>query len=69
MIREPNNVDFYTTGRFPTEEEFAVISKLIKKLKAKGSKKTKPVKKGTGTIDKKEVDSAQEISPESLGTA
>jgi hypothetical protein len=34
MIREPQNVDFYTTGRQPTEKEFAVVSEWIKKRKA-----------------------------------
>lgn len=31
MIKEAKNVDFYTTGRQPSEQEFAKISEWIKK--------------------------------------
>ena len=35
MIKEEKNIDFYTTGRQPSEQEFARISEWIKKDKAK----------------------------------
>lgn len=35
MIKEAKNVDFYTTGRQPSEQEFARISEWIKKDKQK----------------------------------
>jgi hypothetical protein len=35
MIKESKNVDFLTTGRLPSEEEFARISEWIKKDKQK----------------------------------
>ncbi|MDQ6901464.1 MAG: hypothetical protein M3139_00465 [Bacteroidota bacterium] len=35
MIKEQKNIDFYTTGRQPSEQEFARISEWIKKDKAK----------------------------------
>jgi hypothetical protein len=35
MIKEPKDVDFYTTGRQPSEEEFARISEWIKQDKQK----------------------------------
>lgn len=35
MIKEDKNVDFYTTGRQPSENDFALISEWIKKNKAK----------------------------------
>lgn len=43
MIKEPKNVDFYTTGRQPSEEEFARISEWIKKNKQKQAAR-KPAK-------------------------
>ena len=33
MIKEAKEVDFYTTGREPTEEDFLRISEWIKKKK------------------------------------
>jgi hypothetical protein len=42
MIKEAKNVDFYTTGRQPLEQEFAKISEWIKKRKIALKKKTKP---------------------------
>ena len=49
MVKEPKNVDFYTTGKRPSEADFAKISELIKKSKdaAKRSKKTAQQKKNT----------------------
>lgn len=35
MIKEEKNIDFYTTGRQLSEQEFARISKWIRKDKAK----------------------------------
>ncbi len=35
MIKEPKDVDFYTTGRQPSEEEFARISQWIEQDKQK----------------------------------
>jgi|AntDryMetagUQ255_1029468.scaffolds.fasta_scaffold40805_1 hypothetical protein len=35
MIKEAKNVDFYTSGRQPSEEDFARISEWIKKDKQK----------------------------------
>jgi hypothetical protein len=37
MIKEEKNIDFYTTGRQPSEQDFARISELIKKEKQKQS--------------------------------
>lgn len=33
MVKEPKNIDFYTTGREPSKEDFAKIGELIKKDK------------------------------------
>jgi hypothetical protein len=35
MIKEPKYVDFYTTGRQPSKQDFARISEWIKKDKQK----------------------------------
>ncbi len=35
MVKEEKNIDFYTTGRQPSEHEFAKISELIKNNKEK----------------------------------
>ncbi|HEY5463767.1 MAG TPA: hypothetical protein VIJ95_10970 [Hanamia sp.] len=35
MIKEEKNIDFYTTGRQPSEEEFARIGECIRKDKVK----------------------------------
>lgn len=35
MIKEEKNIDFYTSGRQPSEQDFARISELIKKEKQK----------------------------------
>jgi hypothetical protein len=40
MIKEPKNIDFYTTGRQPSEKDFIRISEWIKK-----NKKRKDIKK------------------------
>jgi len=37
MIKEAKNIDFYTTGRQPSEQDFARISEWIKKDKQKKS--------------------------------
>jgi hypothetical protein len=33
MIKEPKNIDFYTTGKQPSEQDFKLISEWIKKDK------------------------------------
>ena len=33
MVREPKNIDFYTTGRQPDDKDFVKISEWIKKNK------------------------------------
>ena len=33
MIKEPKNIDFTTTGKQPSEREFALVSEWIKKRK------------------------------------
>ena len=33
MIKEPKNIDFFTTGRQPSEQDFIRISEWIKKDK------------------------------------
>jgi hypothetical protein len=43
MIKEPKNIDFYTTGKQPTERDFTRISEWIKKDKKR--KDTKPAQK------------------------
>ena len=44
MIKEAKDIDFYTTGRQPSEQDFARISEWIKKEKQKQKlrKQTKP---------------------------
>ncbi len=47
MIKEAKDIDFYTTGKEPSKEEFALISEWIrrKKLRSKKiSKKTAVIK-------------------------
>lgn len=39
MIKEAKNVDFYTTGRQPSDQDFARISDWIRKDKEKKSRK------------------------------
>lgn len=44
MVKEAKNIDFYTSGKQPTEEDFARISMWIKKQKlalAEGKKAAK----------------------------
>ena len=33
MVKEPKNIDFYTTGKQPSDEDFMKISEWIKKNK------------------------------------
>lgn len=51
MIKEEKNIDFYTTGRQLSEQEFAIISEWIKKDKVKKdfSKTRIPRKKNTSS--------------------
>ena len=39
MIKEAKNVDFYTTGRQPSDQDFARISEWIRKDKEKKGRK------------------------------
>lgn len=43
MIKEPKNIDFYTTGKQPSVQEFMRISEWIKKQK---NKLKRPIHKG-----------------------
>jgi hypothetical protein len=45
MVKEPKNVDFYTTGRQPSEQDFARISDWIRKNKQKPASRELKVKK------------------------
>ena len=47
MIKEPKNIDFYTTGRQPSEQDFIRISEWIKK-----DKKRKDTRKVTKQVVK-----------------
>jgi hypothetical protein len=38
MVKEPKNIDFYTTGRQPSKEDFARVSVWIKKQKQAAKK-------------------------------
>ncbi|MBO9562326.1 MAG: hypothetical protein J7621_06100 [Niastella sp.] len=52
MVKEPKNIDFVTTGKQPTEQEFALVSEWIKKKKeqdkARRSKSRLAKRKKTG---------------------
>ena len=37
MIKEPKNIDFFTTGRQPSEQDFMRISEWIKKDRVRKS--------------------------------
>ena len=37
MIKEPKNIDFYTTGKQPSEQDFVRISEWIEKDKQRKS--------------------------------
>ncbi|MCO5241633.1 MAG: hypothetical protein M9904_16415 [Chitinophagaceae bacterium] len=55
MIKEEKNIDFYTTGRQLSEQEFTKISEWIKKDKAKtkrGLGKTRTLRKRSSTPNK-----------------
>ena len=41
MIKEAKNVDFYTTGRQPSEQDFERISEWIRQKKEKANKTKK----------------------------
>lgn len=44
MIKKAKNVDFYTTGRQPAEQDFARISECIKRDEKKNTCNSKPAK-------------------------
>jgi hypothetical protein len=47
MIKEAKNIDFYTTGRQPSDQDFERISEWIRKKKEKIVKKpTSKLKRG-----------------------
>jgi Zn-dependent M16 (insulinase) family peptidase len=48
MIKEPKNIDFYTTGKQPSEKDFTRISEWIKK-----DKKRKEIRKEKELPEKK----------------
>ena len=48
MIKEAKNVDFYTTGRQPSEQDFARISEWIKKDKQKQAARKNANKAASG---------------------
>jgi hypothetical protein len=48
MIKEAKNVDFYTTGRQPSEQDFARISEWIRR-----DKKTQEARKSKSTTGTK----------------
>ena len=41
MIKEAKNIDFYTTGRQPSEQDFKRISEWIRQKKEKANKEKK----------------------------
>jgi Zn-dependent M16 (insulinase) family peptidase len=45
MIKEPKNIDFYTSGRQPSKEDFKRISEWILKRKEKQKHSKKSIKK------------------------
>jgi hypothetical protein len=47
MIKEAKDVDFYTTGRQPSEQDFARISEWIKQDKQKQAARKSKVTTGT----------------------
>ena len=44
MIKEPKNIDFYTSGRQPSKEDFKRISEWILKRKEKQKHSKKSIK-------------------------
>lgn len=53
MIKEARNIDFYTTGRQPSEQDFARISEWIKMDKEKNSLKQKRLRKRSTSPNKR----------------
>lgn len=45
MIKEPKNIDFYTTGKQPSKDDFKRISEWILKKKGKKTNVQKSIKK------------------------
>jgi hypothetical protein len=45
MIKEAKNIDFYTSGRQPSEQDFARISEWIRKKKETASRPKKRLAK------------------------
>lgn len=61
MIKEAKNIDFYTTGRQPSEEEFIRISEWIKhdKRKSRTPKLTEQLAKRKLTLRNKKLSKRQ----------
>jgi hypothetical protein len=55
MIKEAKNVDFFTTGRQPTEQDFARISEWIKRDKQKSTARKTTKQSSTGKHMAQEV--------------
>jgi hypothetical protein len=46
MVKEPKNIDFYTTGRQPSDKEFSLISEWIQRRKIQNkSRKLRSVRR------------------------
>lgn len=43
MVKEPKNIDFYTSGRQPTKDDFKRVSKWIMKRKQKKTNSKKSI--------------------------
>ena len=63
MIKEEKNIDFYTTARQPSEQEFAKISEWIQKDKEKKViYKTRSLRKSNTTGNKSIVSSGADTA-------
>ncbi len=52
MLKEPKNIDFYTTGRELTQEDFLRISEWIKKQKLKAARSKSKASKSKAPMSK-----------------
>lgn len=51
MVKEPKNIDFYTTGRQPSNEDFDKVSEWIKKQKQAAKTRKKQAAKQKQVLD------------------
>lgn len=51
MVKEPKNIDFYTTGRQPSNEDFDKVSEWIKKQKQAAKTRKKQAAKQKQELD------------------